>query len=322
MDISIIIPVYNSASTLRQCLLALNNSSFSDFEVLVVDDKSEDDSVSIARKFPCKVILLDENMGPAGARNEGVRQASGEILLFVDSDMVVHEDAVERIVNTFEKKPDVSCVSGIYSKKPLLSVGLTGWYRCLQTHYWKKSTVGYTTRFTISLGAIKRDVFEAVGGFDEEYKKADVEDYEIGHRLVEKGFKLFQDPLIQADHRDISSFPHLLSTVFRRGRMWMSLFFKRRRLDKGYVTPGRSFGLILSLVSLMALLGSVVFPSLIYTACFSIILFLISDGGFLWFLLREQGTLSFIPLVVIHYFTSLARAFGAVAGTFDYITSK
>ena len=82
MKISIIIPVYNSSLTLNECLGAIFNSSFKNFEVIIVSDNSPDNSVMIAKKYQCKIIELPKNQGPAFARNSGAQAAAGDILFF------------------------------------------------------------------------------------------------------------------------------------------------------------------------------------------------------------------------------------------------
>src|SRR5918996_1041295 len=89
VGISIIVPVYNNPSDLRECLSAFRSTSCPDWEIIVVDDASTDDSSSVAARMGARVLRLAENMGPAAARNYGARHARGDILFFVDADVVV-----------------------------------------------------------------------------------------------------------------------------------------------------------------------------------------------------------------------------------------
>ena len=85
--ISVIIPNYNDAETLPLCLEAVLSSECSNFEVIVVDDKSTDNSVEIINKYNVRLLMHNENQGQAAARNTGAKQAKGEILLFTDGDV-------------------------------------------------------------------------------------------------------------------------------------------------------------------------------------------------------------------------------------------
>ena len=89
ISLSVIIPVYNAARDLCECLTALINSSCPGVEIMVVDDGSTDDTHVVAREMGVQVLRLEKNSGPAAARNHGARYANGEILFFVDADVVV-----------------------------------------------------------------------------------------------------------------------------------------------------------------------------------------------------------------------------------------
>src|SRR5206468_10243781 len=96
-SISVVMPVYNAESTLAECLTRLCNSSFGDFEIVLVDDGSTDQSRAIAANFPLRIVPTAGRVGPAAARNLGARAAQGELLFFIDSDVMVRPDTVSRI---------------------------------------------------------------------------------------------------------------------------------------------------------------------------------------------------------------------------------
>ena len=117
MKISIIIPVYNSSLTLKECLEAIFNSNFKNFEVIVISDNSTDNSVGIAKQYQCKIIELSENKGPAFARNEGAKISEGDILLFVDSDVIIKKDALNYLSEKFLQN-EIDAIQGVYSHEP------------------------------------------------------------------------------------------------------------------------------------------------------------------------------------------------------------
>ena len=98
LSVSVIVPVYNARQDLDLCLNALLSSSYQHLEILVVDDASTEDPAPIAREKGIPVFRLGVQSGPAAARNLGVRHAKGEILVFVDSDVVVKANSIERLV--------------------------------------------------------------------------------------------------------------------------------------------------------------------------------------------------------------------------------
>ena len=94
--ISVVVPTYNAARTLEQCLHALRSQTDSNYEVIVVDDGSADNSAEICNESGFKTLRLISNKGQAIARNRGVREATGRIIAFVDSDAVVPYDWIEK----------------------------------------------------------------------------------------------------------------------------------------------------------------------------------------------------------------------------------
>ena len=94
--ISIIIPNYNNKETLQECLDSKKNLKTPPFEVIIVDDKSIDGSQKIVKK-PYKLITLEKNSGPARARNIGAKEARGDFLFFVDSDVLLEENIILEI---------------------------------------------------------------------------------------------------------------------------------------------------------------------------------------------------------------------------------
>src|SRR5437016_5955250 len=96
-SISVIIPVYNGAGHLEACLSALRCSAMPPNELIVVDDGSTDNSREIAAQFSAKVLSTNGRCGPAQARNIGAKEATGDIVLFLDSDVCVYPDTIPKI---------------------------------------------------------------------------------------------------------------------------------------------------------------------------------------------------------------------------------
>ena len=97
--ISVIVPVFNGAQFLPICLNELLASDYEDFELIVVDDASNDRSVEVANEFGVKVVRLPHRSGAAAARNAGSKAARGDIFLFVDADVQVRPDTISRVAS-------------------------------------------------------------------------------------------------------------------------------------------------------------------------------------------------------------------------------
>ena len=152
--ISVIVPVYNGAKFLNRCLGALFASDYSAFEVIVVDDGSTDDSSAICREKGAVVLSMPRQSGPSAARNFGVKEAKGEILLFVDADVVVKSDTIAKVAASFELHPEISALFGSYDDEPGEKNFLSQ-YKNLQHHFVHQNSNSEAATFWAGLGAIR-----------------------------------------------------------------------------------------------------------------------------------------------------------------------
>ncbi|OGL61379.1 hypothetical protein A3H10_04080 [Candidatus Uhrbacteria bacterium RIFCSPLOWO2_12_FULL_46_10] len=113
--ISVIIPCYNHGTALPACLDSLREQSIDDFEVIIVDDGSSDDTPSIVKKYidtyindlQIKYLKIDHRGAPT-ARNYGAQEARGEYLLFADADLIFHKDALRKLLSALQRNPNAS----------------------------------------------------------------------------------------------------------------------------------------------------------------------------------------------------------------------
>lgn len=216
-------PVYNGSHYLRHSLPPLLASSRQVLEVVVVDDGSTDRSGELARECGARVIAGRERLGPAAARNRAVGEARGEIVLFVDADVVVHADAVDRLVGAFAQ-PETVAVFGSYDDRPA-DTGFGSRYMNLRHHHGHREPSDDAQTFWAGLGAVRRDAFLAVGGFDAtRFDTASVEDIDLGRRLRQAGGLIRRRPEIQGTHLKQWTLRSVMQTdVFERGLPWARL---------------------------------------------------------------------------------------------------
>lgn len=103
---SIIIPVYNVEKYIKECLDSVLNQTYKDYEVIVVNDGTKDNSIEIAKEYPFKIIN-QKNQGLSVARNTGVKHAKGEYILFLDSDDYLEKDTLKEIEKSLDNTPDI-----------------------------------------------------------------------------------------------------------------------------------------------------------------------------------------------------------------------
>jgi GT2 family glycosyltransferase len=224
--LTVVVPVYNGGPQLERCLDALLASDFTNYEIVVVDDASTDNSALVARARGVSVLQLDSQSGPAAARNLGVNHARGSMILFVDADVVVRRETLTRFVAHFGEQ-NISAVFGSYDDAPE-AVGFVSQYKNLQHHFVHQQSSAEAETFWAGCGAIRRKAFEAVGGFDEsKYRKPSIEDIELGYRLRRRDFKIFLDRELQVTHLKRWTLRSLLRTdIFNRAFPWSRLILE------------------------------------------------------------------------------------------------
>ena len=226
--VSVIIPVYNAADHLKHCLASLASSTCSNYECIVIDDASTDDSAAVAENGGARVIRNSVNTGPAAARNRAIAEASGDILLFLDSDVCVAPDTLRRVVDRFDEEPGVDAVIGSYDDQPGQPDFLSQ-YRNLFHHFVHQHASEDASTFWSGCGAIRREVLLGCGGFDERYRRPSVEDIELGYRLKAADRSIRLDKNLRVKHLKKWTIWDVLKTdIFQRGIPWSELILRHR----------------------------------------------------------------------------------------------
>ncbi len=291
MRASVIVPAYNAAQTIEECIEALLKQSVprEKYEVIVVDDGSTDGTATLARSYGVRV-LTQHRCGPAAARNAGAAQATGEILLFTDADCVATRTWIEDMARPFSPPvpPNFGGAGGEV-------VGVKGTYltrqrelvaRFVQIEYEDKyDRMARQERIdfidTYSAG-YRRDVFLANGGFEAAFPTASVEDQEFSFRLARKGYKMVFVPQARVYHHHDVSLEEYVRRKFNIG-YWKALLtqWHPERLVRDSHTPQiLKLQIILLGLAALGLLVAPLWPRSLWIAVGLAGLFLVSTFPF------------------------------------------
>lgn len=205
MLVSVIIPTYNRALTIRETVESALSQTYGDMEVIVVDDGSKDETAEVMRKFDGKVVFISqENAGPSAARNRGVAESKGEIVAFLDSDDHWLPEKISRQVALMERGGNsMACcvcnasVMSAEGSEAGTSFGSANLKPDFEEGEWTNPQEILATRFLLfnQVVAVRRAAFERVGGFNNNLRL--LEDYELALKLSTEGtWGVIRDPLV------------------------------------------------------------------------------------------------------------------------------
>ena len=225
--LSIISPFHNAQATLKECLNSILQSNYKDYELIVVDDGSTDKSKNIAESLGCHVVELQENKGAAAARNCGAREAKNNIVLFIDSDIVIKLDSLSKIIARFLENENLAGVVGVYSFQNRFSNFLSQYKHMVACYREQKCKDVNEDSFKSCFFAIKKDIFDKYK-FDETFKKASIEDIEFGRKLIDLGYKFIMDKSNDVEHVKRFTVKSFFENQYNRSKDIASIYLKRK----------------------------------------------------------------------------------------------
>ena len=226
-SVSIVIPNYNGqqllADTIKSALAALASSEISDFEIIVSDDASTDDSVNIiTRDFPDVILVKsDVNTGFAGNMNRGIKRASKDLVCFLNSDVHLTSTYFASQLSLFENEQAFGVMGAIYdqetneaqdgAKNPRIR-----FLRIESNRNTFSSTELLPTMFLSGANAlVRREYLLQLGGFCELYNPYYSEDVDLGLQAWRHGWKLYFQPLAMCHHAQSSTIKKLPNQLVR-----------------------------------------------------------------------------------------------------------
>jgi glycosyltransferase involved in cell wall biosynthesis len=328
--LSIIIPVYNGASVIAGCLESIFRSKVDvPFEVIVVDDGSTDATPDVVSKFPVRYFRISK-AGVSKARNTGIKNATGDILLFFDADVILHDNTIERFITHFRNDSDASIVQGRWDKNHP-SPSFANQFLLLRFTYNFEEAMGTERRFAVAelmtgCCGIRKEVFESFReGFDERYKSAGGEEFEFAIRLIQK-FKIYYYPDILVYHQFGTLMQTARKVFFRTTNYAVLVFGLKQKTEYVELTansvPMRDRLSVIIIALLLFGLVSTVFNVKLALAFVAVLMlcYLLNIRYFVGYLYKEKGLFFSIKGAASDFFMMFPRVLGLFrAGVLYYV---
>ena len=321
---SVIVPVYNSSRDLERCLAALSASRFDDFEVWVVDDGSTEPLEDLVRRHGFHYLRIRGPGGPARARNRAAVKSNAEYLMFVDADVLVHEDTLERVVDAFDADPEVVAVIGSYDDLPD-DPGFISQYKNIFHHFVHQDSRGDVPTFWSGCGAMRRSTFVDFGGFDEErYRRPAIEDIELGTWVSSAGHRILLDPGIQCRHLKRWTFLGMLrADVFGRGIPWTSLMIRAGAAANTLNVKGsQRLSVALVCLAVATMVAAVWFPAAWLAAGAMLAVAVVLNRDFYAYFAEKKGWWFAIRVFPLHILYFLYCGICVIGGTLSHYVSR
>lgn len=227
--IAVVVPAYNAGKTIDECIGSLLGVGYPKglLDIVFVDDGSTDDTVRRIAAHPEARLLMQEHKGPAAARNLGYRSSAADVIVFTDADCIVPSDWLARLAAELKS---VDAVGGGLEPASLDTAAER--FEQARRERLYGSARGFVDALPSCNLAFKRGVLDAVGGFDEDYRTASAEDYDLCSRVRAKGYSILYEPSLSVVHRHVTDWGSLSRKAYVHGR---EIMLYRRKVGKSAV---------------------------------------------------------------------------------------
>lgn len=319
--VSVIIPNYNGAATIGKCLAAALASRYENFEMIVVDDASQDESIAVIEQYPCKLLRLAQRGGAALARNTGAHHARGTLLFFTDADCLLRDDTLALAATTLASEGSGVIVGGTYTLVPY-DRHFCSRFQSVFINYFETKQAPATDYIATHALAISADIFRRYQGFAADHRPI-LEDVEFSHRLRRAGCRLVMNPAIQVQHVFDHSLLRSLRNAYVKSKYWTCYAIGNRDLlaDSGTASRELKLDVCVCMLNGLLLLGylfSAKAALLVPIPLFLAANLYVNRGLLLAF--HRAGGLGFAALATLYYLLlyPVAVGFGALAGSTLY----
>ena len=318
IDLSVIMPTIFWSGTFERCarrVLSLLDETTANVEVVFAFDGNPPPVPAWLDRHDVRIVKTGTRSGPAVARNLAAESARGEILFFVDADVELAPDAIDRVHAAFAADPDLVGLFGAYDDEPA-AVGMASTFRNLLHHHTHVSNPGTAGTFWSGCGAMRTTAFLDVGGFDEKFAYPSVEDIELGMRVAANGGKILLAPDVRCKHLKHWTLASMVITdIVHRATPWTRLIMNSREMPATLNLDwrGRLSG-ICSVILAVCLAVAVFVPVALWAALACGLVVVALNSGFYGLCARKHGVGFAVASFALHwlYFVYSALTFGVV----------
>ena len=314
-QLTIIVPFHKGLPLLERALAALVPLKAGD-ELIVAADGAVDDCHALAAAHGARVIDIAGPRGPAVARNVAAASAKGDVLVFVDADVVASTAVVERVAEIFVDDPELGAVFGAYDEDPGAQ-GFVSQYKNLAHAFIHRKSSGPAQTFWAGFGAVRRDAYQAVGGFDERFERPSIEDIDLGYRLTAAGYRIHLDPSLAVCHLKRWTLRSMIkSDVLDRGIPWTQLILRYGQFDSGLnVKQSYKACVVLAYLTVASLFLGAIDPRFLWGVPLGLAAVASLSLDYYLFFLEQRGILFALRVFPLHVLYHLYNGFSFAAGT-------
>jgi glycosyltransferase involved in cell wall biosynthesis len=302
--LSVIVPVYNGGYAFVYCLSALHASHYPNWELIVVDDGSTDQSAIVAEQFGATVLRMRGRLGPGAARNLGAQRAKGDYVCFIDADCEVYPNTLSALAEVIQQHPTVEAFFGSYDDCPK-APNFVAQYKNLFHHYVHQTGQEEATTFWAGCGCVKRSAFLGLGGFDvARFPRPSVEDIDLGYRIKQAGGRILLAKQVQVKHHKAWGFRSLVKTdVCDRAIPWTQLLLSHqsRVTNDLNLQVSHRISVVLAYALVGLLLVGALHHSLVLLLWIPAIALLILNWDIYRFFLKKRGRRFVLGVVAMHW---------------------
>lgn len=306
--ISVIVPTFNSQDNISNCLKALENQTLNRnfYEVIVVDDGSTDRTCEIVKTFPNVRLVESVHGGPSEARNLGAKMASGEYLLFTDSDCTPTSKWIKEITSYFTDV-NIIGVKGVYqsNQKSVVARFVQLEY---QYKYQRMARDEFIDFIDTSSAAYRRDVFLKNGGFDTSFTRASVEDQELSFRLNQKGYHMVFAPGAAVFHQHDQDILDYWRRKYGIGywKAYMLRWLPQKTFSDSHTPISQRLQIGFLGLAVILFFGGFFVSQLMWGSLIAFCLFILSGFPFWFYVVKNDFLIAIIyPFVIIIRATAL-----------------